>query len=230
MVIHKNMSELGDEAMTESSYSGIQIDDEFCPFHISVYPSQQTEHNHRTLTPLYFSLVTVIIFAVTAATFVMYDFWVERRQQVVMKTAVTTTALVSSLFPDVVMDRMISTGGGGGGDSMSTSSHGNQPNTRLKSFLNDGKNDDNIVSGATAVGSDRNLHTSTKYSKPIAELFRKLFVSSNLLLFIMYDSSSSIRIVDMFFYLPIFQLSHTQHFHYYCYYSYFVFSSSSKMK
>merc|ERR1719162_2362060 len=65
---------------------------------------------------------------------------------------------------------MISTAGRGG-DSMSTSSHGNQPNTRLKSFLNDGKNDDNIVSGATAVGSDRNLRTSTKYSKPIAELF-----------------------------------------------------------
>jgi len=193
MVKSKYMSELSDEAMTEFSYSGIQIDDEFCPFHISVYPSQQTENNHRTLTPVYFSLVTVIIFAITAATFVIYDFWVERRQQVVMKTAVTTTALVSSLFPDVVMDRMISTGGGGN-DNVSTSGRGSQSNTRLKSFLNDGKDDD-VVSGSAAVDEG---NQSKKFSKPIAELFRKLLFVVVLSLILVYskciiDDTCSIR-------------------------------------
>jgi class 3 adenylate cyclase len=151
MAVGRVMTELGKEAMEESSYSGIPIDEEFCPFHVSVYPTDQTQDNHTTLTPIYFSLVTVIIFTITAVTFLVYDFWVERRQKVVMKTAVTTTALVSSLFPDVVMDRMIPA------DNMSATN--SQPK-RLKSFLNDEMNDD-VVSGA---GNKR-------MSKPIAELF-----------------------------------------------------------
>ena len=152
MVVGRVMTELSEEAMEESSYSGIPIDEEFCPFHVSVYPTDQTQDNHTTLTPVYFMLVTVIIFAFTTVTFLVYDFWVERRQKVVMKTAVTTTALVSSLFPDVVIDRMIPA------DNMSATD--SQPK-RLKSFLYNEINDDDVVSGA---GNKR-------MSKPIAELF-----------------------------------------------------------
>lgn len=38
--------------------------------------------------------------------FIIYDRWVERRQKVVMKTAVQTRAIVSSLFPSNVRDRL----------------------------------------------------------------------------------------------------------------------------
>mmetsp|Transcript_42798 Transcript_42798/g.46468 ORF Transcript_42798/g.46468 Transcript_42798/m.46468 type:complete len:297 (-) Transcript_42798:1064-1954(-) len=156
LVVSRHISELNDIAMEDSSCSGIPTDKEFCPFHISVYPSEQTEKNQRTLTPLYFSLITVIIFAITVTTFIIYDYWVGKRQYVVMKTAVTTTALVSSLFPDVVVDRIIAVEG----DSISDSC----PNGQLKSFFNDGK-DDNIVTGVDGRNNDRKL------SKPIAELF-----------------------------------------------------------
>ena len=155
MAIKRNMAELTGPAMEENTYSGIRIDDEFCIFHVSVYPSDTRKENHTTKTPIYFSLVTVVIFAITAATFIMYDFWVERRQKVVMKTAVTTTALVASLFPDVVIDRMLPSSENG------SATGGSQPK-RLKSFLNDGTDDDFISQSNSG---------KARLSKPIAELF-----------------------------------------------------------
>jgi len=155
MVVKKEMLELSGPAMEESLYSGIQIDEDFCPFHISVYPSDTTENNHTSRTPIYFSLVTVVIFAVTAATFMIYDFWVERRQKIVMKTAMHTTALVSSLFPDTVIDQMMPT------SDNAFSAADNQPK-RLKSFLNDGKEDDFLLLPEKG---------NARLSKPIAELF-----------------------------------------------------------
>merc|ERR1719464_1864905 len=142
------MDGFSDFAMKEASYSGIPINDEFCPFSLSIYPSEATENDHLTLAPIYMSLITVIVFAVTALTFLFYDFWVERRQKVVMKTAVTTTKLVSELFPDVVMDQMMPSS-----DSISFSE--SQPK-RLKSFLNDGGKND-AMSSQVAMKDTRNM-------------------------------------------------------------------------
>jgi len=107
MKVMCTISELSAAAMKESLYSGIQFDDEFCPFQISIYPSDIAKNRHLSNTPIYFAMTTVIIFAVTTLTFILYDFWVERRQRVIMKTAMTTTKLVSSLFPDAVIDQML---------------------------------------------------------------------------------------------------------------------------
>jgi class 3 adenylate cyclase len=150
----------------DTSYSGVPLDDEFCPFTLSIYPSSTTEDRHTTRTPIYFSLVTVVIFSITALTFVLYDFWVERRQKVVMKTAVTTTKLVSELFPDAVIDQMMDSDHQRSSTSTSLSTDG-QPN-RVKTFLNDGSNNDMM----NDTESGRISKTGAKYaSKPIAELF-----------------------------------------------------------
>lgn len=150
MKVTRKIYELSEEAMKESLYSGISLDDKFCPFEISVYPSETTKNQHISKTPIYFAVVTVIIFAVTALTFITYDFWVERRQKVVMETAMTTTKLVSSLFPDVVINQMLPSL-----DEVSIS--GDSQPKKLQSFLNHRKSESEAE--------------HARPSKPIAELF-----------------------------------------------------------
>jgi hypothetical protein len=48
----------------------------------------------------------VLIFAFTSAVFLLYDWMVEQRQRKVMASAVHTSAIVSSLFPSTVRDRL----------------------------------------------------------------------------------------------------------------------------
>lgn len=157
MGIESLMTQLGNFAIHDSFYSGLPVSEEYCPFTITVYPSAETEDAHTTQTPLVFAMVAIMVFLFTAATFILYDFWVERRQRLVMKTAVTTTALVASLFPEMVRDRIMPT-------NDERLSEETLPKGRLQSFLNDGNKNDNVFTeGAGAL--------NMKNSKPIAELF-----------------------------------------------------------
>lgn len=149
MAMTKSIFELSTSAMKENSYSGIQLDDEFCPFQITVYPSDTLRNLHMSKTPAIFAVVMVVIFAVTAFTFIIYDFWVERRQKIIMKRAMTTTKLVTSLFPDAVIDQIM--------PSLEEPS----VSKRLQCFLNRG-NDNLYTQSETGY---------THPSKPIAELF-----------------------------------------------------------
>lgn len=73
--------------------------------------------------------------------FVLYDRLVERRQKLVLSTAKTSTAIVSSLFPETITKRLMEEGA-------KTASKKNfvSANNRLKSFLNDGKDEDIVDS------------------------------------------------------------------------------------
>jgi class 3 adenylate cyclase len=77
-----------------------------CLYSIRVYPSQEFENGFITNDPAVYTSVLVFIFLFTSAVFLFYDCLVERRQRVVMDTAVASSAIVSSLFPKVVRDRL----------------------------------------------------------------------------------------------------------------------------
>jgi hypothetical protein len=158
MRVESLMSKLGDFVIQETQYSGLPVNDDFCPLTISVYPSAEMEDAHSTSTPWVFALVAVMVFMFTAATFLFYDIWVERRQKLVMKTAVATTALVSSLFPEVVRDRIMP---GGNDEALHDET---LPKGRLESFLNNGHRSDNVF-------DSQQLNGSKQTAKPIAELF-----------------------------------------------------------
>jgi hypothetical protein len=64
------------------------------------------ESDYRTRDPVLFTVCTVLIFVFTSAVFLTYDWLVEKRQKTVMSTAVHTSAIVSSLFPSTVRDRL----------------------------------------------------------------------------------------------------------------------------
>jgi class 3 adenylate cyclase len=77
-----------------------------CVYKIRAYPSQEFEESHTTDQPMAYALALAAVFDFTSVVFLLYDYYVERRQKVVMKSAQQSGALVSSLFPEAVRDRI----------------------------------------------------------------------------------------------------------------------------
>jgi Adenylate and Guanylate cyclase catalytic domain len=87
-------------------YTGALLDKDFCPMTMSYYPSDIMKSSFTTRNPQLFTVAVVVIFAFTSLVFIFYDVMVELRQKKVLNTAVRSTAIVSSLFPSTVRDRL----------------------------------------------------------------------------------------------------------------------------
>jgi hypothetical protein len=105
-LVQSGLADLNAFASSSSSYSGVEVDEDYCPTTIRMYPSVAREDSYMTSTPLTLCFLTVGVFLFTAMVFILYDLMVEKRQKKVMKTATKTSAIVSSLFPSTVRDRM----------------------------------------------------------------------------------------------------------------------------
>jgi hypothetical protein len=142
--------EIGMYSAMSGKYGGLPIDEEYCTYTVSTYPSQTMKDDHHTRDPIIFTIIAVAIFVFTALVFIAYDKLVAKRQRKVMETAIQSTAIVSSLFPSNIRDRLME-------DNNVNKVHPNllfQPNkSRLRTYLNDG---------------EPNFDHS---SKPIADLF-----------------------------------------------------------
>jgi class 3 adenylate cyclase len=148
---------IGSFARGERTYSGLNLNEDFCTYWVKVYPSSTMEDRYTSKNPIIFTAAVVLIFLFTSMTFFLYDLLVEKRQRKVMRTAAQSIAILSSLFPSVVRDRLFPT------DAQLTSDKGSVPfhSTKLKlqSFLREGtdlKGTNDTINGM---------------SRPIAELF-----------------------------------------------------------
>ena len=77
-----------------------------CLYSIRAYPTEEFESAYTTTSPILYTCVLVFIFLFTSVIFLSYNCLVERRQRVVMDTAAASSAIVSSLFPKQVRDRL----------------------------------------------------------------------------------------------------------------------------
>lgn len=82
------------------------MNQDHCRYQLFVYPSQATEDEYVNTTPLLYTLLVASVFLFTSLIFIAYDCLVARRQEVVMKKAVRSSAIVSSLYPEQVRDRL----------------------------------------------------------------------------------------------------------------------------
>ena len=100
----------------DGTKSGLGFVGRKCLYSVSIYPSQDFANDFQTSTPwvLVASVAGVLLFAI--AMFVVYDHLVERRQSLVLRKAVQSTAIVSSLFPKTVRDRLMNASLAGGED------------------------------------------------------------------------------------------------------------------
>lgn len=152
---------LGKMAPTEGAE--IHVVDQ-CVYQLSIYPTQSMMDAYTSKSPVYYAVAVAIIFVFTAGVFLVYDWAVQLRQNKVLKTATRTQAIVSSLFPKNVQERIFKDveeevkndeNKGKNGNRF----RGNRTKDQLRNFLDDGNQQPDVAK-----------HSSLK-SKPIADLF-----------------------------------------------------------
>ncbi|CAB9500133.1 Receptor-type guanylate cyclase gcy [Seminavis robusta] len=134
---------------------------EHCEYDLHIFPSQELEDDYRTSKPIIYTIVVMSVFFTTVLVFVLYDWLVKLRQEKVMLAAKKSNAVVASLFPKNVRDRIMA-------DVEEQIAAGEKPGKKnplmfgavakheLKHFLDDG------IANADGVPFD---------TKPIADLF-----------------------------------------------------------
>jgi hypothetical protein len=80
--------------------------DEACPYEVHVYPSERTEEALSSFDPVILVAVAMGFFFFTVCVIYFYDHFMERRNRAVLFSAVEARAIVSSLFPANVRDRL----------------------------------------------------------------------------------------------------------------------------
>lgn len=118
------------KAAGESSM-GVKLNQDICAYTLRVYPTRALYDAYNTYMPLLITCSVAIVFLITVSAFMFYNWYVERRQKLVHDQAVRTTAIVSSLFPEAVRDRLFNAEAEIGPNSRKN---------RLNTFLMDGDN------------------------------------------------------------------------------------------
>jgi hypothetical protein len=101
-----DLLDLRQVAIKDSEYTGTPIADSYCQYYVRAYPSDVLKDKYTTRKGIIFAVCALLIFGLTSAFFQLYDYCVERRQKIVYSSAVRSKAIVSSLFPTNVRDRM----------------------------------------------------------------------------------------------------------------------------
>lgn len=88
------------------AYTKVGLDAGYTDYTLHVYPSKTMEDTYITTDPIIYAVIVAFIFVFTSLVFLTYDWLVEKRQKKVMDKAVKSTAVVTSLFPAAVHDRL----------------------------------------------------------------------------------------------------------------------------
>ena len=138
-----------------------------CIYTVDVYPTQEMKDKYLSDRPMHYAIAVAIIFIFTAFVFLVYDWAVQMRQNKVLKTATRTQAIVSSLFPKNVQERIFKdveeeVKQEEQGNKMASRFRGNRTKDQLRTFLTDGND--------AKQNNEFEKHSSLR-SKPIADLF-----------------------------------------------------------
>lgn len=93
--------------VADGTRQGLPFADRECNYYLSVYPSDAFAEQFRDPIPAILVSSVAAVFAFAIGMFFIYDHLVERRQSLVLRKAVQSTAIVSSLFPKTVRERLM---------------------------------------------------------------------------------------------------------------------------
>ena len=82
-------------------------DENACIFSIDIYPTSSMEDSATTNTPGIYSAIVIAVLVGTASFFILYEWLAQRRQAKILAVVARTTALVTSIFPSNVHDRLL---------------------------------------------------------------------------------------------------------------------------
>jgi hypothetical protein len=129
-----------------------------CQFRFFVYATDELVSDYQSSVPLILTIVVAATFLFMAVTFFMYDWFVQRRNNKVVEAAARSNAIVSSMFPDTVRNRLLDD------NDKSDLENDRGAKSRLKTFM------------VAAEGQEDDLEMDDEdgimyKSKPIADLF-----------------------------------------------------------
>jgi class 3 adenylate cyclase len=122
-------------------------------FQQNIFPSSKFENRYHSGTPAKFAALVALTFVLVAVVFFIYDIFVHKRNEKLIASAAKSNAIVTSLFPDNIRERLI----GQNDDTKATKSP-----YHLKSVLLDG------VDGKALLQANG---SGEKTMKPLADLF-----------------------------------------------------------
>ncbi|CAB9501958.1 Receptor-type guanylate cyclase gcy [Seminavis robusta] len=106
MFVFQNMGETlqVQHSPRDRAYDTVEVD--FGEYVLYIYPTEQLESQYITNKPAVYASIMASVFLFTIFVLVVFDCLVARRQQVVMKKAVESRALISTLYPEQVRERL----------------------------------------------------------------------------------------------------------------------------
>jgi hypothetical protein len=171
--MRQSMFGFGDNNSSDTAHHHlIPLNTDYCPYTLHIYPSIQMKREFVTNQPIWYAVTVALFFLLVTLVLAGYDWLVEERQKVIMEHAMQSGAIVSSLFPSQVRDRLFRRNSNDLPNEHQNDSQ--QPyasddgsfsllepaSNRLKSYL------DRADNKGTAIGAP-----NTNDSKPIADLF-----------------------------------------------------------
>jgi hypothetical protein len=131
------------------------MDDGVCMYSITIYPTAELIASFKSMKPALYTGIIGCIFFVMALTFFIFNRYIQRRNKKVVLAAAKSNAIVSTIFPSTVRDRLF----------QSTDSHV-AATTGLKAFLKSGQQS----------GDDSERDGLLYQTKPIADLFPEVCI------------------------------------------------------
>jgi hypothetical protein len=107
-VLRLSLSDVGTFSTHSREYYGVPLSQDFCPYTLEVYPSDEMRNNFVSNDPIIYAVVAISIFLFTSFVFLMYDHFTQTRQRRILQTALKSSAVVSSMFPHSIRDRVLS--------------------------------------------------------------------------------------------------------------------------
>ena len=152
-----------------------------CKYVARIYPTKEMRASYDTGRPETFAIVMAGIFLITGMVFLIFIRYVQQRQDMVMATAIRTSAIVSSLFPANVRERIMKDaeeqgrmdlrgGKSRGGNWRLPGGEQGGPKSKLEDFVGLEAGGGGAAMGAAPGGALGGELDAFK-SKPIADLF-----------------------------------------------------------
>lgn len=139
-----------------------------CEYTLNIYPSSELHSIYMTGNPTLYMVVVVMVFVLTTGMFVMYDIHVKRRQDKVLAQAKKSNAVVASLFPKNVRERILKEAEEQVEQEMADRKQKKRTaaKNQLRDFLSDEEDNKSVASGASGKSNSSGIQ-----GKPIADLF-----------------------------------------------------------
>ena len=136
-----------------------------CIYQLFVYPTDVFKNSYTSDDPRTYAIAVSLIFVFAAIVFLAYDWTMARRQNKVLRTATRTQAIVASLFPENVQERILQEADGKDADqgTFTPRFRTNRTKDQLRSFLNEAEDH--------STPTDGGHKTLSLKSRPIADLF-----------------------------------------------------------